>query len=209
MNRLIILLLLCLLGNSSIAFAYGPYDYINPMHRQKYLPIVEEFHFNANVRNLVHGQSDTLYGDLQYVLYAFPNHHPALNAMVRLYRRNHNSLPGSPPGTTPDKFFIRAIKFSPQDAVAYMLYGIYMHKMGRLDEAEKLYLKALEIAPDMAEINYNIGLLYTEKKDYKKASRYGQKAYSLHYPLPGLRDKLIRAGVWNEAVRVRKKQVSQ
>lgn len=45
-----------------------------------------------------------------------------------------------------------------------------------------------------AEINYFLGLVLFDLKDYATAREYARKAYSLGYPLPGLRDKLARAG---------------
>ena len=66
---------------------YGPYDYTNPTHFRDKLPIVNDYHFNARVENLVGGnkeESSHPGGDLNYVLMAFPNHHRALAAMMRL-----------------------------------------------------------------------------------------------------------------------------
>jgi tetratricopeptide (TPR) repeat protein len=45
-----------------------------------------------------------------------------------------------------------------------------------------------------AEINYFLGLVLVDLKDYAGAREYARKAYTLGYPLPGLRDKLARAG---------------
>jgi tetratricopeptide (TPR) repeat protein len=47
---------------------------------------------------------------------------------------------------------------------------------------------------DSAEINYFLGLVLVDQKDYPTAREYARKAYTLGYPLPGLRDKLARAG---------------
>ena len=75
---------------------YGPYDYTNPSDYRNKLPVVNLHHFNARVENLVGGfKEETLRptGDLGYVLFAFPNHHRALNAMVRLSYKENTSKP--------------------------------------------------------------------------------------------------------------------
>ena len=58
---------------------------------------------------------------------------------------------------------------------------------------------AIELEPDNATINYNLGLLYLKAKDYDKAAEYADKAYALGFPLPGLRNQLA-AGAQRDAV---------
>ena len=55
------------------------------------------------------------------------------------------------------------------------------------------------LAPNSSEAHYNIGLMYTEMEEYPLAREHAQKAYSLGFPLPGLRSKLQRAGQWDES----------
>ena len=52
---------------------------------------------------------------------------------------------------------------------------------------------AVEMAPENATINYNLGLVYMKLKDYDNAKIYADKAYSLGFPLPGLRNQLAEA----------------
>jgi Flp pilus assembly protein TadD len=80
-----------------------------------------------------------------------------------------------------------------------MLYGIHLYKSGEFDSALTQYKAAEKMQPESAEIHYNLGLLYYHKKEYDSAERHARKAYSLGYPLPGLRAKLIESGVWSDS----------
>lgn len=178
-----------------ISNPYGPFDYTNPVHVSENLPIVEKFHFTPEVEGLIRGKSDNIPGDLDYTLRAFPNHHRALYSMAK-YQLTHER----PPVThyyTAECYFIRAMKFKPEDAKVRLIYGIYLHKKDQLEEAEKRYLEALEMLPESGETHYNLGLLYTDMKKYEKAKEHAKKAYDSGYPLPGLKNRLIRAGQWN------------
>jgi hypothetical protein len=37
-----------------------------------------------------------------------------------------------------------------------------------------------------------------QKKDYELAKTYAKKAYELGFPLPGLKNQLIKAGKWED-----------
>ena len=70
--------------------AYGPYDYRSDKDKLK---IVEQVHLTPEVINLVKGSSSTIGSDLDYTLRAFPNHHVALNAMIRLGEKQKAAKP--------------------------------------------------------------------------------------------------------------------
>ena len=97
---------------------------------------------------------------------------------------------------TIDCYFDRAIRFKPTDGVVYMIKGIYLYKIGKTQVALDAYLKALQFLPDSTELHYNIGLIYFKLKKYDKARIFAQKAYDKKFPLPGLREKLIKIGKW-------------
>ena len=44
-----------------------------------------------------------------------------------------------------------------KNAVVFSNYGVIMKKLGKLQEAELSYRKAIEIKPDYAEAHYNLG----------------------------------------------------
>jgi tetratricopeptide (TPR) repeat protein len=176
--------------------AYGPFDYTDPTDRRDKLPIVEQFHFNIDVENLRRGQSSTIIGDLDYTLRAFPNHHRALNAMARYQQANPEAV--VPPFRTAECYFNRALRFSPRDGTARMIYGSYLFKRGQRQAALQRYEEALALQPESAEAHYNMGLLQLELKRTAQALEHAHKAYSLGYPLQGLKNKLKRAGAWKE-----------
>jgi tetratricopeptide (TPR) repeat protein len=176
--------------------AYGPFDYTDASHFREKLPIVEKFHLNSDVENLRRGQSGTIMGDLDYTLRAFPNHHRALNSIWRYLIANPSA--GVPPFRSADCYFNRAIRFSPKDGTARMIYGSYLFKRGDREGALQRYQEALDIQPESAEAHYNMGLLQVELKRFDQALGHAHKAYALGYPLKGLENRLKRAGKWRE-----------
>ncbi|WP_405242479.1 tetratricopeptide repeat protein [Lentisalinibacter salinarum] len=176
--------------------AYGPFDYTNAEHRREKLPIVERFHFNDEVFRLERGlTSGNPTGDIAYTLHAFPNHHRALDAMARLHRKHQTEkLPGARYSLA--CYFDRARRMAPHDATIPMLQGIHFFKTGRMDQAEISFQVALDLAPNSAEIHYNLGLLYIREGNFEYAREHAVRAYELGFPLPGLRRKLIDADQW-------------
>jgi tetratricopeptide (TPR) repeat protein len=175
---------------------YGPYDYSDAAQRRDKLPIVERFHFNADVEGLVRGiTSENVLGDLDYTLRTFPNHHRALNAVARY------ELRGGKPGEylTAECYFDRALRFRPRDGMVHLIYGIYLHRKGQLPAAQERYEYAIAVLPDNAEAHYNLGLLFVDTKAYDKARKHALEAYRLGYPLEGLKRKLARVGAWQAA----------
>jgi Flp pilus assembly protein TadD len=165
--------------------AYGPYDYIDASDRKDRLPIVEQFHFTTDVENLRRGRSDTIIGDLDYTLRAFPNHHRALNSMAK-YQLAHPTS-GVPPYRSADCYFDRAMRFRSNDGTVRMIYGIYLLKRGDRQAALKRYQEALALMPESAEAHYNLGLLQLELKQVSEARQH-----------QGLKNRLKRMGAWNE-----------
>jgi len=181
---------------------YGPFDYTNPEHVRTYLSIVEVYHFNSDVESLRATMSGGSIGShLAYVIRSFPNHHRALISVTKLWARNDS--PARPPygltlDQTPDFFYTRAIEFNPSDGTVRLLYGIFLLDTGRKDDAIMLFDEAAELAPDTADINYNLGLMYLRVNERKKADFHASKAYEQGHPLPGLRNKMISTGIWSE-----------
>jgi tetratricopeptide (TPR) repeat protein len=175
----------------------GPFDYINPANSKR-AAHVNHNHFNQNVRTLRKGQTAAHVGeDLDFILRAFPNHHPALDAMMRLAVKEGKAQPVGTPVSV-ECYLFRATAFAPQDAIAKGLYGVYLLKIGKRKQALEELTTANELRPDDRNIHYNLGLLYFDEKDYDKAKQHAKRAYELGFPLEGLKKKLKTAGAWDE-----------
>ena len=56
--------------------------------------------------------------------------------------------------------------------------------------------KAEELTPRDANVQYNLGLVYFELKDYENSLKHAKIAYDLGFPLKGLREKLESVHEW-------------
>lgn len=175
---------------------FGPYDYNLRDTYYKELGLVEGAHFNYKVEQLKEGAKykHNLYGDIDYTLRAFPNHHRALNTVIRYrilsggYKRADLQQP--------ECYLQRALNFAPEDATTHMLYGLYYHKLDMLDDALTKYEKALSLSPNNIEIQYNLALLLTEMERFEEAKQYAINVYAKKYPLQGLKNRLKASGHW-------------
>lgn len=175
---------------------YGPFDYRTSTAALR--ATVEPFHLTPKVEMLKEGQTGTLGHDIGYTLRAFPNHPRALLALSRLALREKRSmLPGAI--YTVECFFDRAIRFAPDDPTVHMLWGMHLARSGARAEAKKALDRSSELGSrDDANLQYNLGLAYAEIEDYESARAAARRAYGGGFSLPGLRDRLKRAGQWRE-----------
>ncbi len=180
----------------SLQNAYGPFDYRSDKSK---LPIVEMVHLTPDVLNLVRGKTGAIGGDLDYTLRAFPNHPHALMSMIRLGERSKSQHPAGAHYSV-ECYLQRAIRFRADDVMVKLIYATYLAKNGKSSAA----LDQLNAAVDLGEVNanlhYNIGLVYFDLKQFGKALEHAHVAYNLGFPLPGLRDKLKRAGKWQDVL---------
>ncbi len=175
---------------------YGPFDYTQRARLKENINLVESAHFTPDVENLIKGNAGSLEGDLDYTLRAWPNHHKALLSIIRYQLRiNKKQMPGKL-ATPPECYLQRAIRFSPSDVGSYSLYAYYLKEVGIKDKAANIYQKALAMSADNAKLEYSYSLFLIEEKQYDKALEYAKKAYSHAKPPLGLKNKLIKLGVW-------------
>lgn len=178
--------------------SFGPYDYRKRTTEYAHeLWLVESTHFFPDVESGLKGRSATLAGEIDYTLRAFPNHIRALAALNRLDLRGRTGKAGLENSRYPvECYFERAIRFAPDDGEARAAYGSYLFSRGKIDASLKMFIEAERLNPEDPGINYNLALVYAKMKEYDKANLYGQKAYKLGYPLPGLKNQLVAAGKW-------------
>lgn len=174
----------------------GPHDY--RVVRDRRLSVVEQFHFTPNVERLIRGASSAdIGGDLNFTLRAFPNHHRALVAMIRLTERLRTDKPTGSTYTV-ECWLDRAVRFAPDDTVARMIYAEFLHKRSRTDDALLQMDRVAAVAGDNAFTHYNAGLILTEMKQYDRALAHAHQAYALGFQRADLRDRLQGAGQWKD-----------
>ena len=175
---------------------YGPFDYRTTPYEKR--EVVERFHFTPSVKALTRGQSSgQVGGDIAYTLHAFPNHPAALDAMARLGRKERSPQPRGARYTV-ECYFERAIRFAPDDPQVRVLYAHYLVGEKRRDEARR-QLEAGEQSPEKtAALLYNLGLGFADVGEYEKSLGYAHQAYAAGIELPGLRERLRRAGKWRD-----------
>ena len=176
--------------------AFGPFDYRKQSAYPEQTHLVESAHFTPEVENLVKGNTGQIGGDLDYTLRAFPNHHRALASVAKLALRSKLPKDGAMKYSF-NCYFERAMRFTPNDDGVYAVYGTFLYKKGDVAGAIKQFERAVEIKDDNATANYNLGLIYVQKKQYDVALKYAKKAYALDYPVPGLKNALVAAGKWD------------
>lgn len=167
---------------------YGPFDYTDPEQRGA-LPIVEIGHFTPEVASLRRGNTSYVWDDLQYTLTAFPNHHRALQSLADLAIREKTNHIGNMKFTVPC-YFIRAIKFVPNDGMVNAIYAYYLAYIGQKDFAKTEAEQAIQKKPNDPRVAYEVGLAYFYMGDHKMASDYSSKAKKLGSTAIGL-DKLL------------------
>ena len=181
-----------------LANGYGPYDYRKRDEFAQNFYLVESAHFTKEVESGVKGNTGAVGADIDYTLRAIPNHARALSTMANLgIKYKQLKLVGAK--FPVECYFDRAIRFTPDDGAVRAVYANYQFALGKTEAALKLFSKAVDLSPEDPTINYNAGLAYFKVKDYEKANLHAQKAYSLGFPLPGLKNKLVSVGKWVEA----------
>jgi hypothetical protein len=178
------------------AGGFGPFDYTAPGAKDR-LRVVEVTHFTKGVESLTSKvrMTGSFYANIDYTLRASPNHHRALRTLITLFDDHPAMSDGERRKATPPECYLqRAIVFNPRDPVVRALFGFYLHRKGRVEDAVEQYRTALERSPDHPEIHYNLGLALVALKRYDEALDHAEQAYAGGYPLPGLKSQLERAG---------------
>lgn len=181
-------------GCGDLGNHYGPFDF--RVDKEK-LGVVEHYHFTPAVESLKSGVTGQIGDDLDYTLRAFPNHHRALMAMIRLGQRDGVAKPRGARYTVAC-YVARAEAFKPDDGMVKMLAGVFLLQNGHDAEAAEKLEAAAKLEGGNANLHYNLGLAYFRLKKFDSALEHAHKAYALGFQLPGLRSMLERAGQWRE-----------
>jgi len=176
---------------------FGPHDYLKRALLPDELQVVENRHFTPEIERLESGLSSSAINDIAYTVMAWPNHHRALHSAMR-YRMMLWDWPDDSRAPPAECQLQRAIEFSPEDPVPYMMYATLLHKAKQHENALLYYRAALRLRPGDVLTQYNMGLTLVELQQYEEAVKMAQAAYAAGMPLPGLKNKLIAAGKWGD-----------
>lgn len=171
---------------------YGePFNYYEPAP-SKILSNVEKYHLEQGRDKVRQGKYEYAWSEFSFMLHYFPNHPVALQHIGEL------SMQMEDPARA-ERYFERALRLYPSEDETYALYGVFLHKTKRYEEAVEAYTKAIALNDKPVEYHYNLGLTYFEMELYNQALTEAQIAYNQGYPLLGLKNMLKDAKVWSEA----------
>ena len=154
---------------------------------------VEKYHVGPTTEKLRTRQYESASGDLAFTLRYFPNHPQGLVLLLQLCE-HWKSAQCAPPMVS--EVFERAVAVNPNIAASYVAQSIYLYRVKRFPAAIASLEKARTLDPNSLNAHYNLGLVYFETKQFELANEHAQRAYQLGAQVPGLRDKLVRAGQW-------------
>ena len=186
---------------------FGPFDYrdhagsvAHKTDPNNPLFLVESAHFRPEMEALIRGgqgERSDVGPELDYTLRAFPNHHKALDAMVRLSEKLKKD-PVKGARYSVDCWFERGIRFRSNDNIVRMIYATYLGKQKRLPDAMKQLKIVTDSAKDNAFTHYNVGLIYLDFKEFDLALAQAHVAYGFGMQRTELRDRLTSSGHWRE-----------
>lgn len=161
------------------------------------LALTEEHHFNEDVESLRKGITTEPMGDIDFVLRSFPNHHRALFSAMQWRIKNRN-FPKTVKWQPAECYYQRAIAFSPHDLTIRTQYAILQYKFKKFNEALETYEELDRLNPHDPLVEYNMALTMLRVGKFKKAAVIAERVYKTGFPLPGLRNKLRKAGHWKD-----------
>jgi tetratricopeptide (TPR) repeat protein len=156
-------------------------------YSEEHLTVVEKYHLDPMYLHFA-GNSHYVWDEIEFILSHFPNHPQALNVAAE-YAIMNSEVPRA------EAWFDRAVSMYPDVPQTYVLYGVFRHKQGRIEEAIKHYRIALDLDNELAEAHYNLGLALLNKGQLDRAANHASAAYRLDHPLPGLRKLLADRGI--------------
>lgn len=139
-------------------------------------------------------QYERVTDESSYALARASEKHPLYSTMLTTHARALFEL-----GQTKQAFaeFERAIHLHPEMPEAYTAAGFLLHHTQKLAEARDMLQRGVTATNGgTAEMEYLLGLVLLQLKDFDNAVTHAQAAYSKGYPLPGLKRKLQAAGHW-------------
>lgn len=180
--------LVAVLGLASGASAAEPYDFYARNWPSGLHENVHRYHLRQGHEKAERGAYQYAMNEANFILARFPNDPEGLKLAMKIALDWPNNERGAMP------YFRKALDRYPQHAETWLIYGVYLHRLGTPAEAVEAYRSAIERDANLADAHYNLGLALLELDEVDAASDAAQRAYDLGHPLPGLRKKLGSAG---------------
>jgi tetratricopeptide (TPR) repeat protein len=196
----LLILMLALQVLSSVAVAQpSNNDFYAPRSgadSKELLQNVLQYHLGPGREEMGNGRWQPALEHFEFILRYYPNHPQALFALSELCQKWKSPACDG----IAERWFQKAIERNPEAAQSHVVQAMHLHRKNKLDDAVKSYKRAIELAPNSVNAHYNLGLAYTDLKQYDQANLHAQKSYSLGVTLPALRTRLEKVGKWNPSV---------
>ena len=200
---LILMLIQQMLGLPALAqqrnLSQGNLDYYAPRaegNESQLFNNVIGHHLAPGREQMQRGEYVGALAHFEFILRYYPNHPQTLAYLSELCLKWKSPICDG----AADMWFPKAIAINPGAAQSYVVQALHLHRKNKLDDAVKSYQRAVELAPNSINAHYNLGLAYSDLKQYDQANLHAQKSYALGVTLPGLRARLEKVGKWNSNV---------
>ncbi|OWQ93059.1 hypothetical protein CDN99_00700 [Roseateles aquatilis] len=186
---------------------FGPYDYRDykdapaknrDSGESSPLFLVESAHFLDTCEAMVYCAAGTPGREFDYTLRAFPNHHRALVAMMRLAARTKTEKAVDARYTV-SCYFNRAMRWRPDDIVVRLIYVVYLNDNGRTELARQQVREAQKLNPENPYSLYNLGMVALDVNEVDIAVESARKAYAAGMAQPMLKQRLVAIKRWTDA----------
>lgn len=95
------------------------------------------------------------------------------------------------------KHVVPMVERYPDYDTIYLVWSLILRDQDKFDEAARVLEKGLTQVPESGEIHYFLGLTYLDLGQAANSLEHAHIAYSLGYPLQGLKRRLQKQGEWN------------
>jgi len=180
-------------GPLKIPNKHGPYDYRTATPAE--LNLVERAHFTPAVEALIKPMFRDFGPDLGYTLWAFPNHHRALVALINLTEKEKSSQPVGLPYPA-ECYFERAIRYKADDNIVRMLYANFLVLQKRKGDAITELNYVENKVQDNPLSHYNLAQLYMDAGNFNKARIHAKLSLELGWPKTDIKERLESLGQW-------------
>lgn len=174
----ILLITLSLIHATGFASVGGPYNYYH-LPSPPLLNNVEKLHYQQGVDKVNQHKMEYAWSEFAFILHYFPNHPQALEQISELgikMKQTDRAI----------KYFEQALKLYPDEAATYSIFGRFLTKIGKLDEAIHQHKQAISLNSNSPEFHYQLALAYRAQEKFAQFHREENLAFKLGYQQPHL-----------------------